>query len=350
MGMSFLRMGQLETAEVHLKKAVELSREIGNRTNLVKAMLELGHLALERKQWEPAVSLFRETFEISDRINVKEVSWRALRGEGLALIQLGKNQPAVEAYKKAVAVVDALRAAIKVEEFQNGFLTDKQDVYKELVLLLLNMGKVKESFQYAERAKSRSFIDLLGNQKISLKNDVSRSLYEALNRQKQSIRKTEESLMAVRIAGREKEAKKLAEDLVKARNQYQDLLISAKEQSPEISSFVTVEAISLETLQSLLADSVALVEYLVTENELVVWVVTKTKIDVARVPLEEKQLNGLIADYRERIQKLAPIEEQAQLLYSLLIKPVESFIAGKRFLGIVPYGRLHYIYFSSLRD
>ncbi|HBP11497.1 MAG TPA: hypothetical protein DD452_06100, partial [Nitrospina sp.] len=159
------------------------------RTNLVKAMLELGHLALERKQWEPAVSLFRETFEISDRINVKEVSWRALRGEGLALIQLGKNQPAVEAYKKAVAVVDALRAAIKVEEFQNGFLTDKQDVYKELVLLLLNMGKVKESFQFAERAKSRSFIDLLGNQKISLKNDVSRSLYEALNRQKHSIRK-----------------------------------------------------------------------------------------------------------------------------------------------------------------
>ena len=112
--------------------------------------------------------------------------------------------------------------------------------------------------------------------------------------------------MAVRIAGREKEAKKLAEDLVKARNQYQDLLISAKEQSPEISSFVTVEAISLETLQSLLADSVALVEYLVTENELVVWVVTKTKIDVARVPLEEKQLNGLVADYRERIQKIQP--------------------------------------------
>ena len=350
MGMSFLRMGQLETAEVHLKKAVELSREIGNRTNLVKAMLELGNLALEHKQWEPAVSLFRETVELSERINVKEVSWRALRGEGFALIQLGKNEPAVEAYKKAVAVVDALRAAIKVEEFQNGFLTDKQDVYKELVLLLLNMGKVEESFQFTERAKSRSFIDLLGNQKISLKNDVSQSLYEALNRQKQAIRKIEESLAASRIASREEEARKLAEGLVNARNQYQDLLISAKEQSPEISSFITVEAISLTALQSLLEDSVALVEYLVTENELVAWVVTKEKIDVVRVPLAEKELNILIADYRERMQKLAPIEEQAERLYSLLIKPVESFIAGNRFLGIVPHGHLHYISFSSLRD
>ncbi|MBT6594930.1 MAG: CHAT domain-containing protein, partial [Nitrospina sp.] len=204
--------------------------------------------------------------------------------------------------------------------------------------------------QFTERAKSRSFIDLLGNQKISLKNDVSQSLYEALNRQKQAIRKIEESLAASRIASREEEARKLAEGLVNARNQYQDLLISAKEQSPEISSFITVEAISLTALQSLLEDSVALVEYLVTENELVAWVVTKEKIDVVRVPLAEKELNILIADYRERMQKLAPIEEQAERLYSLLIKPVEPFIAGKRFLGIVPHGHLHYISFSSLRD
>lgn len=350
LGMSLLRMGHLETAEVHLKKAVELSRKIGNRTNLVKAMLELGNLALERKQWEPAVSLFRQTFELSNRLNVKEVSWRALRGEGFALIQSGKNEQAVDSYKKAVSVVDALRAAIKVEEFQNGFLTDKQDVYKELVLLLLNMEKVKESFQFAERAKSRSFIDLLGNQKISLKDDVSRSLYEALNLQKQTIRKIEESLTVARSSDGGEDGKQLAEELVKARNKYQDLLIDAKEQSPEISSFVTVDAISLGSLQELLEDSVALVEYMVTEKELVAWVVTKEKIEVARVPIEEKRLNDLVADYRERIQKLAPVEEQAKRLHSLLIKPVEPFIEEKSILGIIPHGHLHYISFSSLKD
>jgi CHAT domain-containing protein/Tfp pilus assembly protein PilF len=348
MGMSFLRMGQLEIAEAHLNKAVELSSEIGNRTNLVKAMLELGHLALERNQWESAVSLFRETLDLSDRMNVKEVSWRALRGEGVALIRLGKNGLAVKAYKKSVAVVDSMRAAIKVEEFQNGFLTDKQDVYKELVLLLLNMGKIKESFQYAERAKSRSFIDLLGNQKISLKDDVSRSLYDALTSKKQAIRKIEDDISVVRRSG--EEAKNLIAELVKTRNQYQDLLIDAKEQSPEISSFVTVEAISLEVLQSLLDDSVALLEYMVAENELVAWVVTKEKIDAIRVPLEEKQLNNLIADYRARIQKSAPLEEQSQKLYSILIKPIEPFIESKRILGIIPHGHLHYISFSSLKD
>ena len=33
-------------------------------------------------------------------------------------------------------------------------ITDKQDVYKELVLLLLDMGRVEEAFNYAEKAKS----------------------------------------------------------------------------------------------------------------------------------------------------------------------------------------------------
>ena len=350
MGMSLLRMGQLETAEEHLIRAVKLSRDIGNRTNMVKALLELGNLALERKQWDLAISSFRKTYELSEDINIKEVSWRALRGEGFAFIQLGKNEQAVESYKKAVSLVDALRSAIKVEEFQNGFLTDKQDVYKELVLLLLNTGKIEESFQYAERAKSRSFIDLLGNQKISLKDDISRKLYETLKLQKQKIRKTEESLAVARSSSSEEDIKQLAEELVKARNGYQDLLINAKEQSPEISSFVTVDAISLKRLQALLEDSVALIEYLLTKNELVAWVVTKNSIEVARVPYEENKLNGLIADYRERIQKLAPIEEQSKRLHSILIKPLEAFIKGKRTLGVVPHGHLHYISFSSLRD
>ena len=171
MGMSLMRMGNLDDAARHFNQAMGFSSEIGDRTNVVKIMLELGHLALERKQWQEAVPLFEKAYALSSEINVKEVSWRALRGQGFALIQLKKNDEALKVYKESVKIVDDMRAAIKVEEFQNGFLADKQDVYKELILLLLDMDNVEDSFQYAERAKSRSFIDLLGNQKISLKND-----------------------------------------------------------------------------------------------------------------------------------------------------------------------------------
>jgi CHAT domain-containing protein len=350
MGMSLMRMGNLDDAAGHFNQAMSFSSKIGDRTNVVKIMLELGHLALERKQWQEAVPLFEKAFALSSLINVKEVSWRALRGQGFALIQLKENDEAVKVYKEAVKIVDVMRAAIKVEEFQNGFLTDKQDVYKELILLLLDMGNVEDSFQYAERAKSRSFIDLLGNQKISLKNDVSQKLYDALTLQKSYIRETEEAFAAARSAEKEEEAKNLKEKLTAARSLYQNMLIDTKEQNPEISNFITVDAITLKELYGLLEDNVALVEYLVTKDELVAWVVAEDEIHSVRVPITEQGLNALVADYRERIQKLAPVEDQAKRLHALLVEPLQVYIKGKRMLGIVPHGHLHYISFSSLKD
>ncbi|MBI4389853.1 MAG: CHAT domain-containing protein [Nitrospinae bacterium] len=347
LGMSFMRMGRLDEAEGHIKQAVALSSEIGNKTNLVKSMLEMGNLAIERKDCEKAVAVFRETGKMAEGLRIQEVVWRAYRGEGFCLARLKRPEEALDAYKKAVETVDQMRAAIKVEEFQNGFLTDKQDVYKELVLLLLDQGKVEESFNFAERAKSRSFIDLLGNQKISLKNDASQKTYEKLLQQKQAIRALEDSLAK---AADDESAGKLKEQLAGERNRYQDLLIEVKSESPEISAFVTVDALTLQELYGLLGDDVALVEYLTTENELVAWIVVNGKIDVVRVPVKEAELGALVKDYRMRIQRLAPAEDQSAKLYEWVVKPAEKYFKGKRVLGIVPHGQLHYVSFASLRD
>ncbi len=350
LGMSYMRLGQLDQAEPHIMQAIELSREIGNKTNLVKSMLEAGHLALEKNTCDKAIVIFQQTGELAKKLNIPEVHWRALRGGGVCLAKAGKLTEAAELYEQAVAVVDGMRAAIKVEEFQNGFLTDKQDVYKELRLVLLDLGKVEESFNYAERAKSRSFIDLLGNQKVSLKNDVSQKLYDGLTDQKQKIRSIEEALGVARSGEDEKVIEDIAKNLVKARTQYQDLLIQAKEESPEISNFITVESITLKELDTLLEPDVALVEYLVTTNELVAWVIQKGGIDVVRTPVKESELDPLVKDYRKRMQQLAPLDEQSVRLNDLLIQPLEKYIADKRVLGIIPQGVLHYVSFSSLKN
>jgi CHAT domain-containing protein/Tol biopolymer transport system component/Tfp pilus assembly protein PilF len=350
LGMSFMRLKQLDQAEPHIMQAIELSREIGNKTNLVKAMLEAGHLAIEKNTCDKAIVIFKQTEDLAKQLNIPEVHWRALRGGGVCLAKSGKLTEAAGLYEQAVAVVDGMRAAIKVEEFQNGFLTDKQDVYKELILVLLDLGKVKESFNYAERAKSRSFIDLLGNQKVSLKNDVSQKLYDQLTEQKQKIRSIEDALGAARSGEDEEVIKDIANNLVKARTRYQDLLIQAKEESPEISNFITVESITLKELDILLEPDVALVEYLVTKNELVAWIVRRGRIDVVRTPVKEAELDLLVKDYRKRMQQLAPLEEQSVRLNNWLIQPIEKFIADKRVLGIIPQGVLHYVSFSSLKN
>lgn len=347
LGMSYMRMGQLDQAEKELAQAVSLSGEIGDRTNLVKAMLEQGHLAVERKAWDKAMFAFQATAKMAEELRIQEVLWRALRGEGLCLVQLRRMDEATQAYKKAVDTVDQMRAAIKVEEFQNGFLTDKQDVYKELVLLLLDQGKVEEAFVFTEKAKSRSFIDLLGNQKINLKDEASRNLYTKSTQLKQKIRELGETLAQT---SDEEEIRKLKEQLVAERTRYQDLLIDIKAQSPEVSSFVTVDTLNLQELYGLLEEDVALIEYLITDKELVAWVIVKGRIDVVRTPVKETDLRDLINDHRKRIQQLAPVEDQSLKLYEWAVKPAEKFFKDKRVVGIVPHGHLHYVSFATLRD
>ncbi|QPJ60538.1 MAG: CHAT domain-containing protein [Candidatus Nitronauta litoralis] len=347
LGISYLRLKKLDEAEGHIQKAIALSSEIGNNTNLIKAKLELGNLARERKQCQNAIGTYKETAQLAKRYNIKEVLWRALRGQGACLKEAGKQAEAIAAYKQGVDVVDSMRASIKVEEFQNGFLTDKQDIYKELILLLLDAGQTQASFEYAERAKARSFIDLLGNQKMSLKDDVGQKMYDSLTGQKQVIRQAEEEL--ANTEG-EEEVKKAQTKLVAARTRYQDLLIEVKEKSPQISNFVTVESITLEKLTSMLAPDVSLVEYLVTERELVAWVITTKGIKVVRTPIKEIELVEAITDYRNRMQNVAPLEEQSKSLYKLVVTPVLPYLAGTRVVGIVPHSHLHYLSFSSLYD
>ncbi len=347
LGISYLRMKLLVEAEEHFSKAIRLSEEIGNQINLVKTKLELGNLYLEKNQCEQAVPIFKATVKLSKAINVPEVTWRALQGQGKCFVKTNRKKEAVPIYKESVAIVDKMRASIKVEEFQNGFITDKQDLYKELIILLLDKGEVEESFNYAERAKSRSFIDLLGNQKINLKDSVSQELFNRLNEQKLIIHQIENLLGQTE---EEEEIQKVSKKLIQARNRYQDLLIEAKETSPEISSFVTVDSITLEKLKTIIEKDMVLVEYLITDKELIAWVINDKDIQVVRTKLEKSKLENLIMDYRTRIQKLAPLDDQSIQLYDWIIRPVEKLISNYRVVGIIPQGYLHYLSFASLSD
>ncbi|PIQ95534.1 MAG: hypothetical protein COV67_14365, partial [Nitrospinae bacterium CG11_big_fil_rev_8_21_14_0_20_56_8] len=70
LGMSYLRMGRLDEAARHIQQAVTLSREIENRINWVKSMLELGNLAVEKKDWKGAQVHYRETEELARELNI----------------------------------------------------------------------------------------------------------------------------------------------------------------------------------------------------------------------------------------------------------------------------------------
>ena len=84
-----------------------------------------------------------------------------------------------------MSLIEEMRAEIKVDQLKDGFITNKLAVYESLISLLLNMEPSKsdpdpiaEAFDVAERSRARNLIDLLGNQRLTLKNAVDQDLYD----------------------------------------------------------------------------------------------------------------------------------------------------------------------------
>src|SRR5690606_8817915 len=88
---------------------------------------------------------------------------------------------ALDWFTKGVEVVEGMRAALKIDELRNSFQTNKLDLYRDVISLLIAMNRTEEAFNFLERSRSRSFIDLLGNQKLTFKNQEDQETWNRID-------------------------------------------------------------------------------------------------------------------------------------------------------------------------
>jgi CHAT domain-containing protein/Tfp pilus assembly protein PilF len=349
-GMTLHRMGSLEEASGHLESAVGLARQIEDRVNLAKSLLALGELRLDRGKGAEAERLLTEALALSRAIYLPEVEWRALRALGRLRRERGDRTGALEALKEGVEVVEGLRAAIKVEEFQSGFLANKADLYEETVALLLEMERGEEAFLYAERSRARRFIDILAGRSFELKTERERDLYEQQTGLSRRMRALQETIAREDDAERRAE---LLEELDRLRRRYADVLVDIRILNPALSSFVTVEVADPAELARSLPPEVALAVYYVMEEGAAIWVLRGGQVHVRRAEVSREDLDSAVRAYRLMAQGRELLEEvqSASLgLHRLLVEPIGDLLAGSSTVGIVPHGSLHYLSFASLYD
>ena len=341
LGISYERMGRVDDALLNLRSSLSLSREIGERNNEAMTLYSLGTLYMKTGKEEEASRTLKEAYHIGKELNVPEVTWRSLKAQASLYAKTGKPADAYKELKEAINLVEKMRGRIKVDEYKTGFLENKSDLYEEMVILLLGMGRSEEAFNYSERGRSRNFIDMLGNQKLNLKSAGNQNLL------------SKERALRGRIDSLEERARgnsSLLEELIRARKDYEGLLIEIKEESPELASFVTVEPPTLPDIQKTIPNDTALLEYMVTKDGIVIWTIDRETIESSIVPMTRELLKEKVVRYREMMEQVTPLEKESVELYNLLIRPVERLISGTKYIGIIPHDVLHYLSFSSLFD
>lgn len=344
-GMALLKLDRLQEALTNLEQAAQTSAEIKNAINWVKALLELGNVHRKLKQLDKAVEYYQQAYDLSKKYGIKEVLWRAAAGQAGVLREGGKAEDAFRWYDDAVNVVEGMRAALKIDELRNSFQANKQDLYRETITLLVEMGRTDDAFNYLERSRSRSFIDLLGNQKMTLKSEVDQ---EALDRIGQLALRVD-ALTQERGSYDEVPAE-LEEKLREAKATHEEAVFELKQSNPGLSSFVSVDPLKLSEVQEMLEPGTALASYLLGKDTTYVWLIQKGGTKFFQTVGGESTIEPLVKQYRGLVQNTEPVETELRSLYAGLIKPFEKHLDGIEHLGIIPDGALHFLSFSALKS
>jgi CHAT domain-containing protein len=309
------------------------------------------------------------TLEQAEQQMTPQIAQRCHTSLGLLAAAAGNLAEADASFKRAVAIIEELRAPLPAEEFRTAFIADKLTAYNELIRLCLQdsqPARVAEALGYVERARSRALLDMLGGvfqARLKASNPFEadllarlETLREELNWYYSQINRPADDTTSrgVQAMTEMHEAMRERETAV--------LQITRQLQQLNKGSLIQVEPLDLAFLQQKLAEDSVLVEYFSLDGELFAFVVTHDRIDVvqrlgreAEVLAATNQLRFQLNAVRYGAARIG--KHLAQLtsrtlhylgeLYDLLIRPLAPYIQQKR-LVIVPHRALHYIPFHAL--
>ena len=277
-----------------------------------------------------------------------ETRWRMLFALGNLYEALSKPDSAITAYRSSVEIIEGIRGNLTIEEYKSMYLEDKMEVYDRLIRLLMENGKSNESFFYSERARARSFLDMLGNSRIHVRQDESSALVEL----EQKLRQEIQSLSRLKQKGemaltRGFSQSQLEQEIYDTREEYNDVLRRLKLYNQEYSSMINLETANIPDLLSEIGPATAFLVYWVSQDDLYIWMVTSGGILGRSVSVGEEEINDLVMKGRETVGSRQHIGIYS-LCYKYLVKPLEEELKPYKTIGIVPHLPLHFLPYQCL--
>lgn len=351
LGNAYANLGDYGEAIAHQQMSLGFARRIGDRRGEGAALNNLGITHLALRQDERVLDFYQQALAV-----LRDISDRT--GEGTVLVNIGffyesqgDTSQAISFYQQAIEVKEFIQSDLKIEELKASFAAEQINVYENLIALLLQEYRLEEAFNYVERAKARAFLDQIANgsrdfrtgaddrllqQEQALKNEITAlrtqlvTLYNRPNNQWDT-----EAIATVQT------------QLTTLEKDYTNLLTELKLQSPEAASLVSVDVATLDEIQSLLDADTTLVEYFVTEQQTLAFIITRNSFQTATLNVTQEDLTKKIEAFRRfaSLRNLHP--KSLQQLYEWLITPLKPLLNTSQ-LAIVPHGILHYLPFAAL--
>lgn len=334
-------------------RGLAISRAIKDRRNEVQCYLVLGILLQQAGEPDSARAVLKRAADMAGESFMPEISWRALKELADAEKAAGNANQAIETYYAALEVIETMRARIRVEEYAAGFIDDKLDVYDRLIAVLAENGRTDEALQVAERSRSRSFLDMLGQRQIPQAAPEDARLLAAGDSLQNLLNHKQSELFFIQAQNdplQNQRRRLLMEEIAALRQAYSEHLLHIKENNAELAALTQIVPIEAAQIQKMIPAHSALIFYHQHPDFLFAWLVTPDAIRMHKLPVSAAQLATEVHALRQILQRQLSPGDASRRLYEALFQPFADALSGIRHLIILPHGTLHYLPFALLQN
>ena len=366
MGSAFLRLQNYPDALDNFQKALVLFDSVGNRERMADVLTRVSDTFLAQGEYAKALSAAESAITLARQLDNGELLWYAQMLRGKAQRSLDQNLQASSSFSDAIATVESQRN--RPTSISSGDHSGSLP-YLAGIDLFMSEHRPGEAFDYAERAKVQSLIELLRNSNsVSSKgltpdeqSEEQRLVGEATSLELQLER--ESQLRSKSDARRAT----LSQRLKQTRNSYAEFRQRLFTSQPRLKiDRGEVVPLTLNEMRSLVADSqTALIEYTITERNTYIFVLTADPVSTKRTGTKGSPLSLNLKVYpldvknAELVSKIRDFEEQlasrsdtfqplARELYDLVLRPAADQLILKTKFVIVPDGVLWRLPFEAL--
>jgi CHAT domain-containing protein len=297
LGPLYGKLGNYTEAVKLVQRGFETSQSSGQRATAY-ALLWLGHLYRQAGDFHQAVAHYNQS--IAQANGIGDLVYDSYKGRLLCYIAQGKYALAKEELQGVLGLAEKYRTKILEERHRNTFFDAEQNVYDIAIdIEHSHNGNYQAAFEFSEISRARSLLD-----------SINANGYSPDKKDKSSV----------------------------------------------FLSTIT-QPFELGEIQTGLPEQTQILQYAALEDKLIIWVISKTKLEpveykISNSELQEKTLSywRAVARARKDKQGESEVERQAKALYEILIAPVESrnLLDKGKTVCIVPDKALNYAPFNAL--
>jgi len=353
------------------KSALQLIRTSEDQHETAYLLSYIGHIYEQLKETTRALQYYRDALPLSERSS--DPAAGAMIHNNLARLYRN-NGNLVEAKREAeaaVAIIESQRTNVLSHDLRTSYFATVRSTYEFYVRILMqlhkqspNSGFDKEAFAVSEKARARSFLELLSEARAQGRDGVDPALLEKERELSESINSKAQRQVELLMAKRSEESNQICkelDDLVAELAQTRDKIRQANPRAVNVPELLTLDDVQ----RRLLDDDTMLLEYVLGDESSYVWVATRTSLlSFELAPRKEietsaRKLHELIASRQmivgepvstrtERQAKAdTEIPSQTDLLSKLILGPLAGKLEKKRLL-VVADGALQYVPFQML--